>query len=152
MDPIHARGRRMTRQRRLVLNILNESQEHLDAVTLYSLARARDPKISLATIYRSLAILKEAGLVQEHRLGQDHAHFETTQASPHYHFTCIKCGRVVEFETPLVMEAARKLCQSQGLQVLDVQLHFSGFCTQCVEGSPDCSDEEGPAASAGEMP
>jgi Fe2+ or Zn2+ uptake regulation protein len=131
---IRSHGRRLTRQRRLVLEILAESREHLDAETLYERAKARDPDIGLATIYRSLALLKETGLVQEDQLGEDHGHFETTPSSPHHHFTCLKCGRVVEFESPQVMEVVRRLYESEGLQVTDIRLHLSGYCPQCREG------------------
>lgn len=132
-DQIRSSGHRLTRQRMLVLEILQESQEHLDADMIYDRAKARDPNISLATIYRSLGMLKEMRLVQEHRLGENHGHFETTQSAPHYHFTCLKCGRVVEFESPQVMKAARKLCGSKGLQVTEVHLHLSGYCLECQE-------------------
>jgi len=131
---IRRHGRRLTRQRQLVLEILEESQEHLDAEALYERAKARDPDIGLATIYRSLALLKETGLVQEDKLGEDHGHFETTPSSPHHHFTCLGCGRVIEFESPQVMEVISKLCEREGLQVTDVRLHLSGYCPQCREG------------------
>jgi len=138
MDSLLTHGRKLTRQRKLVLDILEESQEHLDAESIYAQAKARDANISLATVYRTLALLKETGLVQEHRLGEDHGHFETTQPTPHYHFTCLKCGRVVEFEAPQVMEVARKLCESKGLQVIDMHLLFSGYCWECREEDTNC--------------
>jgi len=137
---ISEQGYRLTRQRKLVLEILEESQEHLDAEDLYARAKERDPRISLATVYRTLAILKEARLVQEHRLGESHAHFETIQATPHYHFTCLKCGRVIEFEAPQVMEVASKLCESKGLQVTDMHLLFSGYCSVCREDDLNCDE------------
>jgi Fur family transcriptional regulator, ferric uptake regulator len=131
----HTQGYRLTRQRRLVLDILQDSREHLDAETLYERAKARDARISLATVYRSLALLKEAGLVQEYHLGKNHGHFETIQASPHHHFTCIQCGQVSEFEAPQISEMAVRLCESQGLQVLRINLHLSGYCTNCHTSS-----------------
>jgi Fe2+ or Zn2+ uptake regulation protein len=138
LDSIHTHGRKLTRQRKLVLEILEESQEHLDAESIYAQAKARDVNISLATVYRTLTLLKETGLVQEHRLGEDHGHFETTQPTPHYHFTCLKCGKVVEFEAPQVREAARKLCESEGLQITDMHLLFSGYCKECRKGGEIC--------------
>ena len=131
-------GHRLTHQRKLILEILEESQEHLDAADLYLQAKARDAHISLATVYRTLAILKEAGLVQENQLGQDHGHFETTQPTPHYHFTCLKCGRVIEFEAPQVLEAAHELCKKEGIQVLEMHLLLSGCCFECRKGEPGC--------------
>ena len=137
-NQIRSSGHRPTRQRMLVLEILQESQEHLDADMIYNQARARDPNIGIATIYRALARLKEAGLVQEHRLGENHGHFETTQAPPHHHFTCLRCGRVVEFESPQVMEVVRRLCESEGLQVTEMRLHLSGYCPKCHENDSSC--------------
>ncbi len=131
MDLIRTQGRRITRQRRLVLETLRDSQEHLDAYALFERVKVRDSKISLATVYRSLALLKESGLVQENRLGEDHGHFEATQATPHYHFTCLGCGCVIEFEAPQVMEVVATLCSGQALQVTGVNLHLSGYCADC---------------------
>lgn len=124
-------GRRLTRQRRLVLQILEESQEHLDAESLYLRAKARDPHIGLATVYRSLALLKEAGLVEEHPLGEDHGHFETIQESPHYHFTCARCGRVIELSAPQVTQKIQELCAQQGLRAGEIHLHIRGVCSGC---------------------
>ena len=134
-DKIRARGYRLTRQRRLVLEILEQSQEHLDAETLYARAKERDPAISLATVYRSIAVLKEVGLVQAHRLGEEHRHFETIQESPHYHFTCVNCGQVVEFKAPQLMNLAQKLRDSQGLHVTEISLHLTGTCARCSAGA-----------------
>jgi len=131
---IHSLGYRLTPQRRLVMEILEESQEHIDAEWLFIQAKRRDPNISLATVYRSLALLKEAGLVQEHHLGEDHGHFETAGAGPHYHFTCLKCGRVIEFEAPQVKTMVDVLGESKDLQVTQIQLHLSGYCSNCRPG------------------
>jgi Fur family transcriptional regulator, ferric uptake regulator len=122
---------RMTRQRRVVLQILEESQDHLDAETIYARARARDAKISLATVYRALAMFKRRGLVEEQRLGEGHGHFEKKHSRPHYHFSCTACGRVVELEGTQVLELAQRLCADQGLQVATVQLLVSGTCDAC---------------------
>lgn len=145
IDTIRSQGRRLTRQRQLVLNILKESREHLDAETIYQLAKARDVHISLPTVYRTLALLKETGLVQEHTLGEDHRHFETPPDIPHYHFTCQQCGRVIEFEAPQLSEVVQMLCQSQGLQVTSVHLLLSGKCDQCKEIGSGC-DPDPPTA------
>lgn len=131
VEAIRAGGHRLTRQRRVILEILEESREHLDAETLYARARARDARISLATVYRALALLKETGLVQEHRLGEDHGHFEAMHETPHYHFTCIGCGKVIEFEAPQVLEISRKLREEHDLLLLEIHLHISGRCSSC---------------------
>jgi len=131
MDPLRIQGYRLTRQRRLVLETLRDSQEHLDAAAVFERVKAREPRISLATVYRSLALLKETGLVLEDRLGEGHGHFEAAQATPHYHFTCLGCGRVVELQAPRALEAVRELCAAQGLQATAISLHIRGYCIQC---------------------
>ena len=133
-DPLRSGGHRITRQRQLVLDVLQESPGHPDAETIFLLAKARDPKISLATVYRTLTMLNEAGLVIKHRLGEDHGHFEATQSTPHYHFNCVKCGSVIEFKAPQVMDVALELCDRESVQITEVHLQFSGYCANCSKG------------------
>jgi len=140
-EALHASGRKLTRQRRLVMEVLEESKEHLDAETLHDRARARDPNISLATVYRTLAVLKEVGLVEEHRLGEGHGHFEAVQEDPHYHFTCLKCGRVVEFDAPQVMGVVHELSEQEGLRITNVHLFLSGYCAQCQQEGASPHDD-----------
>ncbi len=130
-ESLHTSGRRVTRQRQLVMQVLQENPGHLEVEAVHSLARASDPKISLATVYRTLAVLKEMGVVKDHALGESHAHFETVPETPHYHFACQKCGQVVEFDAPQVKQVVHALSEREGLQVTDVHLFLSGYCAQC---------------------
>lgn len=129
-DTFQTAGRRLTSQRRLVLDVLRASNEHIDAETIYARARTRDPDIGLATIYRTLAVLKEMGLVEEHRLGEEHGHYEA-KSEPHYHFTCLGCGKVIEFDTPLMEQIQRKLSEQEGVSITSAHLHLSGYCAEC---------------------
>jgi len=122
---------RLTRQRKLILTILEEYPDHLDADKLYQVARQRGAEISLATIYRTLAFLREAGLIEEHLFGEDHRHFEPTHDSPHNHFTCQGCGNVIEFQTVDVTQAIEHICRQEGLQISTISLHLSGYCPAC---------------------
>ena len=130
-DTLRAAGRRLTAQRRLILQVLEESSAHLDAETLHEQVKARDPDVSLATVYRTLAVLRELGLLEEHRLGEDHGHYETVRDEPHYHFTCLRCGKVIEFDTPLVAQIERELGEQEGVRVVSSHLLVSGYCVQC---------------------
>lgn len=130
---LRSAGRRLTPQRRLILQVLEESDEHLDADALYDRVKARAPDISLATVYRTLALLREIGLVEEHRLGQSHAHYEAMRQVPHYHFTCLQCGKVIEFDTPWVAQVEQELCEQKGVRIRTTYLHVSGYCAQCSE-------------------
>ena len=141
-DAFRVAGRRLTSQRRLVLRVLEESDGHLEAKTVYLQAKARDANISLATIYRTLAVFKEMGLVEEHRLGEEHGHYEAARGSPHYHFTCLGCGKVIEFDTPLVAQIEQGLSAQEGVRVTDAHLHLSGYCAQCQTKAGGQSNDE----------
>jgi len=130
-DALRASGRRTTAQRRLILEVLAEGGGHIDAGAVYDRVRARDASISLATVYRTLAVLKEIGLVEEHRLAQGRGVYEATQGEPHYHFTCLQCGRVIDFDTPLVERIEQELSEREGIGVARTDLHVSGYCAEC---------------------
>ena len=130
-DVFRSAGRRLTSQRRLILEALEESDAHLDAEALHDQVKLHNPDISLATIYRTLAVLKEMGLVEEHRLGEEHGHYESVRDNPHYHFTCLGCGRVTEFDTPLMAQIRHELSEREGVRVTGAHLHLSGYCAQC---------------------
>jgi Fe2+ or Zn2+ uptake regulation protein len=124
-------GRRLTSQRRLILDVLKRCDEHLEADAIHDRAKIHAPGLSLATVYRTLGLLKEMGLVEEHRLGEGHSHYEAVQEEPHYHFTCRRCGKVIEFDTALVAKVRRELCEREGVQITKSHLHLIGYCKNC---------------------
>jgi Fe2+ or Zn2+ uptake regulation protein len=124
-------GRRLTSQRCLILDVLRESDEHLEAEAVHVRAKIHAPGLSLATVYRTLALLQEMGLVEEHRLGEGHSHYEAVQEEPHYHFTCRECGKVIEFDAPQVVRIRRELCEQEDVQVTRTHLHMMGYCRDC---------------------
>jgi Fe2+ or Zn2+ uptake regulation protein len=133
----------LTSQRRLILGVLEESDVHLDAETLFVRAKARDSDVSLATVYRTLAVLKEMGLVEEHSLGEEHRHFEAVRDEPHYHFICLGCGRVIEFDAPVMARVKQDVSEREGVCITDIHLRMSGYCTQCQETmGGQCGDQE----------
>lgn len=140
-EALHTSGRRVTRQRQLVMQVLQDNPGHLEVDEVYTLAKVRDPKISLATVYRALGVLKDMGLVKDHTLGEDHVHFEVAPDKPHYHFTCLKCGQVIEFDAPQVMRVAQALTEREGLQVTEVHLFLSGYCAKCRRDGDDDGDK-----------
>ena len=130
-DVFRSEGRRLTSQRRLILRVLEESEKHLDAESLYDRVKVQDPDVSLATVYRTLTLFREMGLVEEQGLGEGHSHYEAARGRPHYHFVCSGCDRVIEFDTPWVMRIARELAGQEGVQVTGAHLRMSGYCAWC---------------------
>ena len=127
----------LTRQRQLVLDILNASTGHPDASLIFLQAKEKDDRISLATVYRSLDFLKQAGLVKENNFGEGHAHFETTQDPHHYHFNCQGCGNVIELSEGGLEDVLHAFAQRNGLKITDIQLNLQGYCTECQQNSRD---------------
>lgn len=127
-------GLRVTPQRVLVLEILEEAEEHLDAEAIYERARRRDPKVSLATVYRTLAKLKEVGLVEQRYFARDHRreYYEASHKEEHYHFTCLGCGKVIEVHTPRIAQARQELSEALGLEFTHACICFEGFCAECA--------------------
>ena len=131
---LHAQGMRLTGQRKLILGVLEEAGIHLDAETVFERAHKRDERVSLATVYRTLQLLKKMGLVDQHFTSRQHDRevYEPVGAEEHYHFACLKCGRVVEFQSPLIDRARRQLAQELGINILHGCACFEGYCAGCL--------------------
>jgi Fe2+ or Zn2+ uptake regulation protein/Fe2+ transport system protein FeoA len=130
INSLRNQGQHLTRQRMLVLEILNTFPGHPDAGMIFLEAKKRDDRISLATVYRSLAWLKEAGLIEENHLGEGHGHFEATQQH-HYHFACETCGKVIEFDAAAMPEMVQSISGQLGIQVTEVFFDLHGYCPEC---------------------
>lgn len=123
---------RWTQQRDVLLDVIDHATGHLDADAVYRLARARDPRISLATVYRTLGLLKQHGLVDEIHLSEEHHHYEVRTADEHYHFVCTSCGAVLEFSGEPVRRLREALRGEYGIVVQSIDLDVAGLCARCA--------------------
>ena len=130
---IREAGGRFTSQRQLIVELLETTEGHLDAEGLYHLAYERDTSVSLATVYRTLNVLKDAGLIDQRYFAREHGreYYEPVSAHEHYHFTCKSCKRVIEFESGLVDEIKRTLEARLGVSVTHACVCFEGLCQTC---------------------
>jgi Fe2+ or Zn2+ uptake regulation protein len=126
MKFLRAAGKRITPERKLLLRIISENA-HLDASEIYQLAKREDSKISLSTVYRTVRLLEELGLVEARELGEDHYHYEV-RLEDHYHLICLDCGKVVEIPP---VDAVRKLGAERGFEIVEVKLELLGYCPAC---------------------
>ena len=122
-----------TPQRRLLLSVMQEAGRHLDAKELYRRASERDINISLATVYRNLRLFKEQGLIHERHLGQTRCYYEMKHLGEHQHLVCQGCGRVIEFESPLIGKLVAEVERKNNLSVTRVELYLEGYCHKCKE-------------------
>ena len=120
-----------TRQRDLLMDIIRQSEGHIDAKELYRMASARDDTISTATVYRNLHLFKELGLIDEKRLGQLRCSYEIKRAGEHQHLVCSQCGKVADFECPL-NELVQKVKKEHGFSVTKAELYLEGLCSDCT--------------------
>jgi Fur family ferric uptake transcriptional regulator len=124
-------GRPVTSQRALLLDIIRKTDKHLDADELYLMARKKEPRISLATVYRNLKLFQELGLITESGLGDTHSHYEMKSKAHHHHFVCLDCGKIIEFESPLIRQAVAGVQKEKGFSITSVQLKMEGHCPEC---------------------
>jgi len=132
---LRAEGKRVTPQRALLLRIIRESSGHLDADEIYRQARENDPRISLSTVYRTVKLLKELGLVKELHFDEEHHHYEMATGKVHHHLVCTECGRIVEFQSPVLDELWARLEREHGFALERVQIDAVGRCRECQRRS-----------------
>lgn len=123
----------LTTQRMLLLELLQEADGHIDAKELYRRASARDQSISPATVYRSLNLFKQLGLIDERRLGKVRCCYEIKHSPEHQHLVCQGCGRIMEFESPLVRKLMDTVRRKYGFKTAKVELYLEGCCQECED-------------------
>jgi Fe2+ or Zn2+ uptake regulation protein len=129
-------GLHFTKQRALVLEILNARAGHLDAYEVHEETRRLGEKMSLSTVYRILQAFRDRGLIIENHLGEDHHHYESAlqnTVEEHHHAVCTRCGAIVEFQLP-ANGLALVIDQLEGFLIEG--LSIDGIC-------PKCQREEG---------
>ncbi len=124
-------GRRFTTKRALVYEIIHKSGGHLPADEIYLRAKEVDPHISLSTVYRTLNILKDLGLVRELHLNEEHHHYELVEGVTHYHLICAQCGKIEEFNSELIEKLKEELEKEWGFEAKSAHIDFVGLCLDC---------------------
>ncbi len=134
VDRIRDKGLRLTEQRRVLAELLDRAEQHLDAEAVYKLAREKDPSIHRATVYRTLNMLKSHGLVDEldlmHIAGDRHF-YEVRPSVFHIHLVCNACGGVQEPGGRLWEDLKIKVSKETGFRAEIVRLEMGGRCSEC---------------------
>ena len=124
-------GRRVTSQRALILDIIRQGDRHLDADEVYRQASEKQPRISLSTVYRTLQLFKNLGLVEEVHFDEAHHHYEIKPPSEHHHLVCLGCDMVVEFSYPLSRYVKKNVAQAKDFEIADTKVQITGYCSEC---------------------
>ena len=140
VDTLRARGKRLTRARRLILEIVRASEAHPSAATVYRDVRRRLPRVSLATVYRNLRMLAAEGLLSE-RADAAGMRFDGNTAD-HDHFTCVACGRIYDVPATGARLSARVAAHAD-FEVLSRRVEFYGRCGNCRQANRSTRDRMG---------
>lgn len=128
---LRKRGYRLTPQRHMILSVINEANEHLSIDQIAERVQARNPYVSLSTIYRNLELLKELGLIRENRLPNEPPHYESAEGSAHHHLVCRDCRAMQHLEDDLLGNLHQQIQNQYQFHSLTLELVVSGYCDAC---------------------
>ena len=120
------RGLRMTDQRRVIAKVLSEAEDHPDAEELYRRAADVDPKISLATVYRTVRLFSDAGIIETHDFRDGRARYETADDDHHDHLIDVQTGDVIEFVDAEIEALQEKIAEKLGYDLVDHRMELYG--------------------------
>jgi Fur family ferric uptake transcriptional regulator len=140
-NDFHNRGLRITEPRELVMDILSQTDEHLTATDIYIKAHALNPTIGLTTVYRTLEIFLEMGIVQKFEFGENKARYELINSSDskqhHHHLVCRHCKAIIDYfdfieeEIEFIEKTQKKLSRKYNFEINDHVISFYGVCEKC---------------------
>jgi Fur family transcriptional regulator, ferric uptake regulator len=120
------RGLRITDQRRVIARVISDSDDHPDVEELYRRASAIDSKISIATVYRTVRLFEEAGILDRHDFGDGRARYEAAPEAHHDHLIDVETGKVVEFVDPELEALQKIIAERLGYRLVDHRMELYG--------------------------
>jgi len=139
------RGQRITYQREIILKIFMESEgTHLGAEEIYRILLERRSRISKATVYRTLALLADIGILNKIEFGDGIVRYELASfnGKSHNHLICKICGKIVEFESNKVDELMEEISSKTGYKIDDYQIKLYGICSECLKKLNSLDDND----------
>jgi len=122
-----AKGMRMTEQRRVIARVLSEAQDHPDVEELHRRAHAVDPRISIATVYRTVRLFEEAGIISRLDFRDGRSRYEETSEAHHDHLIDMTTGKVIEFVDPEIEALQEAIARRLGYRLVDHRLELYGL-------------------------
>lgn len=120
------KGMRMTEQRRVIARIVSSSHDHPDVEELHRRAAAVDPGISIATVYRTVRLFEEAGILERHDFGDGRARYEAAAEAHHDHLIDVETGNVIEFVDEELEQLQRRIAEKLGFRLVDHRMELYG--------------------------
>ena len=120
------RGMRMTEQRRVIARVLEASADHPDVEELYRRSSAVDARISISTVYRTVKLFEDAGIIERHDFRDGRSRYETVPDEHHDHLIDLKNGQVIEFHSPEIEALQERIAREHGFRLVDHRLELYG--------------------------
>ncbi len=120
-------GLKMTEQRRIIARVLSDASDHPDVETLYQRASIVDSNISIATVYRTVKLLEEAGIIARHDFGDGKARYETTSDDHHDHLIDVRSGKIIEFTNEEIERLQEIVAKELGYKLVGHKLELYGL-------------------------
>jgi Fur family ferric uptake transcriptional regulator len=120
------KGLRMTEQRRVIARVLSDSQDHPDVELVYKRASEIDDTISISTVYRTVRMFEENGILERHDFGDGRARYEEASEDHHDHLINVQTGQVIEFTSEQIEELQKKIAEELGFELIDHRLELYG--------------------------
>ena len=136
------KGMRMTEQRRVIAQVIEQAVDHPDVEELYRRASAIDPRISLSTVYRTLNLFEEAGLVTKHDFKDGRARFELIPDEHHDHLIDIRSGKVIEFRNEEIERIQERIARDLGFRLVDHRLELYAVPLDTVPAESGAADRD----------
>jgi Fur family ferric uptake transcriptional regulator len=130
---LKAAGHKLTEQRRSILALFERGSEHLTAAEVHDAVRSRDPEIGLTTVYRTLELLSDVGILRRVNFNDGAVRYERSLGSRghHHHLVCMGCGKVIEFGECQIRSIEQRLAQVTGFKIEKHWLEVTGRCEEC---------------------
>ena len=145
LGELAVKGVRLTAQRRILVEIIQQAKQHLDATALLELARKSEPNINRATVYRTLELLKKLRLIDEldlmHLQGEKH-YYEVKTKRDHIHLACFICGQIEEFTSSLFDRLKGEVSAQAGFSIRVTRLEVGGLCRSCAAAANSSTTQE----------
>lgn len=134
-EKLKEKGCKLTPQRRSVLDIIIENEgKHLSTEEIYDLVKQKCPEIGLATVYRTMQMFDEVGLVYKHNFDDGRSRYElnhNNQDHQHHHLICMNCGKVIEVEEDLLEQLESEIVKKYSFSITNHNVKFFGYCKEC---------------------
>ena len=120
------KGLRITEQRKTIARVISEAEDHPDVETLHERASSVDPRISIATVYRTVRLFEEAGILERHEFGDGRSRYEAVTDDHHDHLIDVESGKVIEFHDEELEALKRRVAEKLGFRLVDYRMELYG--------------------------